>query len=63
MSSADTGSSAMISSGFNAMFRQPARCSDEVPALRVLEGFPGSKVACHFAEQIAAGELTPASPP
>jgi len=44
-------------------FRQPARCSDEVPALRVLEAFPGSQVACHFAEQIAAGELTPASPP
>ncbi len=44
-------------------FRQPTRCADEVPALRVLEGFPGSQVACHFAEQIAAGELTPASPP
>jgi oligopeptide/dipeptide ABC transporter ATP-binding protein len=44
-------------------FRQPTRCADEVPALRVLEGFPGSQVACQFAEQIAAGELTPASPP
>jgi peptide/nickel transport system ATP-binding protein len=39
-------------------FRQATRCHDEVPELRVLE--PGHTVACHWAEQIAAGEVTPA---
>jgi peptide/nickel transport system ATP-binding protein len=38
-------------------FRQPTRCHDEVPELRVFE--PGHSVACHWAEQIAAGEITP----
>ena len=38
-------------------FRQPTRCHDEEPALRPLE--PGHVVACHWAEQIAAGEITP----
>jgi peptide/nickel transport system ATP-binding protein len=43
-------------------FRQPTRCHDEVPALRSLEGRPaGHTVACHWAEEIAAGELTPLS--
>jgi peptide/nickel transport system ATP-binding protein len=40
-------------------FVQPTRCTDEVPALREL-GAPGQghAVACHWAEQIAAGALT-----
>jgi len=41
-------------------FRQPTRCDDEVPALRVLDAFPGHQVACHFAEQVHSGELQPA---
>ena len=40
-------------------FRQPTRCADEVPELRVLDALPGHQVACHFAEQVHAGELTP----
>ena len=36
-------------------YRQPTRCHDEVPALRELR--PGHKVACHWAEEIAAGKL------
>jgi peptide/nickel transport system ATP-binding protein len=36
---------------------QPTRCRDEVPPLREL--FPGHTVACHWAEQIKAGELKP----
>ncbi len=40
-------------------FRQPTRCADEVPALRVLADVPGSQVACHYAEQILAGGLKP----
>ena len=41
-------------------WRQPTRCDDEVPALRPLGG-TGSQVACHWAEQVASGELTPVS--
>ena len=36
---------------------QPTRCRDEDPPLRAL--LPGQTVACHWAEQIRAGELTP----
>ena len=35
---------------------QPTRCADERPGLRDIGG---SRVACHWAEQIAAGELQP----
>ncbi|MEW2379317.1 ABC transporter ATP-binding protein [Micromonospora sp. DT178] len=35
---------------------QPTRCADERPALRDVGG---SRVACHFAERIASGELRP----
>ena len=38
-------------------FRQETRCDTERPELR--EVLPGHKVACHFAEQIAAGEIQP----
>jgi peptide/nickel transport system ATP-binding protein len=38
-------------------FRQETRCDTERPALRELA--PGHRVACHFAEEIAAGTLTP----
>jgi peptide/nickel transport system ATP-binding protein len=38
-------------------FRQPTRCDDERPALRELS--PGHRVACHWAEQIEAGEIQP----
>ena len=37
-------------------FAQPTRCAEEEPELRELEGH---LVACHFAEQIKAGEITP----
>ncbi|MFQ6172884.1 ABC transporter ATP-binding protein [Oryzobacter sp. R7] len=43
-------------------WRQPTRCDDERPQLRVLDlpGMPaGHRVACHWAEQIERGELTP----
>ncbi|MDX6517401.1 MAG: hypothetical protein QOF50_247 [Gaiellaceae bacterium] len=36
---------------------QPTRCRDEVPPLRTLA--PGHEVACHWAEQIKAGEILP----
>jgi len=36
---------------------QDTRCRDEVPPLRELT--PGHTVACHWAEQIKAGELKP----
>jgi peptide/nickel transport system ATP-binding protein len=36
---------------------QPTRCRDEAPPLRELA--PGHTVACHWAEQIKAGELQP----
>ncbi len=38
-------------------FVQETRCRDEAPLLRELE--PGHSVACHWAEQIRAGELKP----
>ena len=41
-------------------WRQPTRCDDERPELRVVEVdgvTPGHRVACHWAEQIAAGDL------
>ena len=40
-------------------FRQPTRCHDEVPALRVTDVAPGHTVACHWAEQIARGQVKP----
>ena len=42
-------------------FRQPTRCDDEGPALRVLGR--GHRVACHWAEEIAAGEIRPDTTP
>ena len=39
-------------------FLQPTRCAEEEPLLRKLDGHV---VACHFAEQIKAGEIQPAS--
>jgi peptide/nickel transport system ATP-binding protein len=39
-------------------FVQPTRCREDVPALRQLGS--GHVVACHWAEQIEAGHLTPA---
>lgn len=36
---------------------QPTRCADERPALREVLG--GHRVACHFAEEIAAGRIRP----
>jgi peptide/nickel transport system ATP-binding protein len=38
-------------------YRQPTRCDDERPVLRELA--PGHTVACHWAEDIAAGSITP----
>ncbi len=43
-------------------YRQPTRCHDEVPPLRETAAAPGHPVACHWAEQIAASELTPNVP-
>ena len=43
-------------------WRQPTRCDTERPALRVvnIDGVPEDhRVACHWAEQIASGELRP----
>ncbi|MGH8878677.1 MAG: oligopeptide/dipeptide ABC transporter ATP-binding protein, partial [Stackebrandtia sp.] len=40
-------------------WKQDTLCATERPQLRVLDG--GHKVACHFAEQIDAGELQPRS--
>lgn len=43
-------------------WRQATRCDDERPQLRVVEidgVTPGHRVACHWAEQIAAGEIQP----
>jgi peptide/nickel transport system ATP-binding protein len=39
-------------------YRQPARCDDERPALREIAS--GHRVACHYAEEIAAGAIKPA---
>jgi oligopeptide transport system ATP-binding protein len=39
-------------------YRQPTRCHDEVPPLRPLRE-NGHLVACHWAEQIRAGEIEP----
>jgi peptide/nickel transport system ATP-binding protein len=36
---------------------QPTRCRDEAPGLRMLA--PGHTVACHWAEEIEAGRITP----
>jgi peptide/nickel transport system ATP-binding protein len=38
-------------------YRQPTRCDDERPVLR--EIVTGHTVACHWAEQIHSGEITP----
>jgi peptide/nickel transport system ATP-binding protein len=39
-------------------WRQPERCHDERPQLRVIEGVDaGHRVACHYAEDIRAGRL------
>jgi peptide/nickel transport system ATP-binding protein len=38
-------------------YMQPTRCRDEVPPLRLLAG--AHTVACHWAEQIRAGEIHP----
>jgi peptide/nickel transport system ATP-binding protein len=40
-------------------FRQPTRCDTERPALRELDR--GHRVACHWAEEIAAGKIAPHS--
>lgn len=37
-------------------YRQPTRCATERPPLRPLA--PGHVVACHWAEEIAAGTVT-----
>ncbi|HEX6446459.1 MAG TPA: oligopeptide/dipeptide ABC transporter ATP-binding protein [Streptosporangiales bacterium] len=41
-------------------FRQETRCDDERPELRELD--PGHKVACHYAEDILAGQIAPHVP-
>jgi peptide/nickel transport system ATP-binding protein len=38
-------------------YRQPTRCHDEVPELRALR--TGHTVACHWAEQIQQGSISP----
>ncbi|MGH8792904.1 MAG: ABC transporter ATP-binding protein [Stackebrandtia sp.] len=40
-------------------WKQETRCADERPELRVVS--EGHRVACHWAEQIAAGEIRPSS--
>jgi peptide/nickel transport system ATP-binding protein len=41
-------------------WRQPERCHDERPQLRVIAGAdPGHRVACHYAEDIRFGALAP----
>ncbi|WP_219414982.1 ABC transporter ATP-binding protein [Pseudonocardia nigra] len=41
-------------------WRQPTRCDDERPQLRVIEGgTPGHRVSCHWAEDIRSGRLRP----
>jgi len=41
-------------------FRQPTRCADERPEL--VEYEPGQRVACHWAREIASGEITAEEP-
>jgi oligopeptide/dipeptide ABC transporter ATP-binding protein len=41
-------------------FVQPTRCAEDEPPLRALDG---QLVACHYAEDIKAGRITPAMPP
>ncbi len=41
-------------------FRQPHRCDTERPALRDIS--PGHQVACHYAEEIMAGSISPQRP-
>jgi len=38
-------------------FVQPTRCADEVPELRLLR--TGHTAACHWAEEIARGDIAP----
>jgi peptide/nickel transport system ATP-binding protein len=38
-------------------FRQQSRCDTELPLLREIA--PGHQVACHYAEEIASGEIRP----
>ena len=43
-------------------WRQPTRCDDERPQLRVVDvagATAGHRVACHWAEEIASGEIQP----
>jgi peptide/nickel transport system ATP-binding protein len=40
-------------------FVQPTRCADEEPLLREVQGH---SVACHFAEDVQAGRITPKAP-
>jgi len=42
-------------------WRQPVRCADERPQLRVLDDDTGHRVACHFAEDVRSGMLQPHS--
>ena len=42
------------------LYRQPTLCDTEVPELRVIEGHPGRRVSCHWAESILAGRVEPA---
>jgi len=42
-------------------YRQEARCDTERPELRLIA--PGHKVACHYAEEIIAGTVTPKADP
>ena len=41
-------------------FRQETRCHDERPALREVQ--PGHTAACHYAEEILSGQITPRAP-
>jgi peptide/nickel transport system ATP-binding protein len=36
---------------------QPTRCTDERPVMREIDGYPGHRAACHWAEDIATGRL------
>ena len=45
-------------------YRQPTRCDTEVPELRVIPALgEGRRVACHWAEEIAAGTVGRGRPP